>query len=401
LAFWFFLSYARDKEKRDKDVEEFYEDLREEVRNLEYFPQNGEQPGFRDLNNLALGEEWDPDLRNALQSSRVMVCLISPYYVRSAFCGKEFTFFDQRRRQGVAPNISPPAVIVPVIWAPVRDESPEVIRKLQFDSASFPPRYTDLGLRHFKLNRRQSYRQGLNAIVDAIRKAGREYPNLASIANPLEWRDLTNAFEDKRELPNRTCFVFFAASRNEAPSPSLADSYSLAGGAYWRPFRPPKDESVRELATIVAERRRIHIEEIRADDQLAAALQDASRRNDPILLVIDPWTLMRIPAYQARLKPFDDIPSSSTAIFVAWNPEHPETLGNRDQLVAAVKEALQKKTSAPAARIRMPIQTPDELTAEMERSLAELTLQQVGASADQKPASAAMPLVSGPREQRG
>jgi hypothetical protein len=104
----FFFSYAHNDRGRDNQIEIFFEDLCNEVAQHTPWALDDQRVSFRDGNNLALMQQWRPALLNALQESAVLVCVTSPRYFASRFCGQEYYLFDERRR-AAAENRSPPA----------------------------------------------------------------------------------------------------------------------------------------------------------------------------------------------------------------------------------------------------------------------------------------------------
>src|SRR5438874_1656423 len=97
-----FFSYAR--ENLDPYLEDFFKDLSAAIAPATQWGAEDERISFRDKANLRLGENWKSHIEGALQSSTVLVCVTSVAYFSKEFCGKENYFFDQRRRQGLAPN---------------------------------------------------------------------------------------------------------------------------------------------------------------------------------------------------------------------------------------------------------------------------------------------------------
>src|SRR5882762_7109599 len=94
---WFFLSYARhDRETAPKDkdyVKQFYEDLNRDL--LQKKPQPG-TAGFFDDKGIQQGTAWVPVLNQALATCRVLICMYSPAYFQSDYCGKEWEVFSSR-----------------------------------------------------------------------------------------------------------------------------------------------------------------------------------------------------------------------------------------------------------------------------------------------------------------
>jgi TIR domain len=149
MAHVFFFSYAHTN--KDKELESFFEDLCEEVKVHTTYAAKDPQLCFRDGSNLALMDEWQPQLLEALQTSATMVCVTSPAYFGSRFCGQEFYIFDQRRK--ALRNNPPPPVILPVIWVPDPAGRRDLLDLVQRQQGDIDPLYQSRGLRYLmKIN---------------------------------------------------------------------------------------------------------------------------------------------------------------------------------------------------------------------------------------------------------
>src|SRR5688572_3755640 len=110
---YFFFSYARE-DRSDPYIKQFHDDLASEVRSLTG-TASAQEMGFFDSESIETGVDWQQQIRDALQSSRVLVTLFSPTYFMSQYCGKEWWVFRQRQDAylNANPGIRPP-VILPV-----------------------------------------------------------------------------------------------------------------------------------------------------------------------------------------------------------------------------------------------------------------------------------------------
>jgi tetratricopeptide (TPR) repeat protein len=112
----FFFSYASETDRASGNyLEEFFNALCRRVA-----LETGEpiaDVGYRDKNRLTLASFWGKDLVNALQRSRVLICIISPHYLNSAACGREVEFF--LRRFQLAGQVFGQAQhhrVIPIFW---------------------------------------------------------------------------------------------------------------------------------------------------------------------------------------------------------------------------------------------------------------------------------------------
>ena len=125
-----FLSYSRRDDGRAEPVKTLIDDLVDEIVRITGWPDD--DVVYRDV-HVPLGEDWSATLLNALRTCDVFVPLLSPLYLMSEYCGKEWDGFSQRAighlQQGATRFDS---AIVPVVWAPnLSGREPGVARGLQ------------------------------------------------------------------------------------------------------------------------------------------------------------------------------------------------------------------------------------------------------------------------------
>jgi hypothetical protein len=134
----FFLSYAHSSvtgraQGRNWRFIKFFEDLSENVAELVSRPA-GSDPGYMDQPSIAAGRRWTPELLRALGTCQVFVALLSPIYIDSAWCSLEWQAFSRRQvTSHPGGEISNETAIIPVLWAPVREQDvPKKIRAVQW-----------------------------------------------------------------------------------------------------------------------------------------------------------------------------------------------------------------------------------------------------------------------------
>lgn len=67
---------------------------------------------FMDAQDVRMGERWEPQLEEALLRSKALLAIVTPHYVTSAWCVREWMAFEAREeRSGVSPLIFPVRVI--------------------------------------------------------------------------------------------------------------------------------------------------------------------------------------------------------------------------------------------------------------------------------------------------
>jgi hypothetical protein len=294
MAHIVFFSYARGD--LDPYLDEFFKDLCAEIAPNTEFEAEDVQLSYRDTNNNRVMENWKTQVEESLQSSAVLVCVTSIKYFLSEFCGKEYYVFDQRRRQGLQPQQDPPAVILPVIWAPVSKGLPDYMKVLHLVPKGVPDSYLEQGLRRLKRERSSAYEVCVNAFADAIVNArSRKIPRLpgsrdfGEVPNRFAEGDWQEAAGPGGWLPGPEVanFVFGAASEDEAPQP-----VGRHGGrrAEWRPYFPPEMTRIIDHARNVT-RDRFKFREIPIDATLDQELAAARARKNLTVVVADPKTL--------------------------------------------------------------------------------------------------------------
>jgi len=155
----FFLSHAHGS--NPELVENFFKLLCGHVQEL--FGLSADLVGFMDRSSLKGGERWSDSLLTALGTCRVFVPLVSPGYVRSQWCAREWHAFHRRAVHTVPPGRSTTPVL-PVLWSPLATaRMPTAIRELQLflPDEREPPdlreQYRRDGLYGFSVIRHDSY----------------------------------------------------------------------------------------------------------------------------------------------------------------------------------------------------------------------------------------------------
>ena len=119
MDYHFFFSYSRID--HGSYLEKFFSDLRSEVyKKVGLKEISLENIAFRDQSNIEVGEEWPNELIQALNFSKTLVCIYTPAYFRSEYCGKEVQVFHNRL--SMVDQLEKPTVLIPVLW-----ENPKLI----------------------------------------------------------------------------------------------------------------------------------------------------------------------------------------------------------------------------------------------------------------------------------
>jgi hypothetical protein len=337
---WFFFSYARIN--TNPYLRRFYADLWKGL-SAELTAEEQRHKSFADWERLELMSRWSRSLQEALEWSRVLVCMTSRAYVTQEWCGKELAFFERLSQHHNGPQAQR---VLPVIWG--KTELPEILSQYQMVQGIMPDAYFDLGLARMMSagNMWPAYRRCVDALGQAILDKGRR-------------------IEPRGGIPGRT----LAAETSAFIVPNRFRTrvvYCFTGGRDWRPFLPPpdKDESADELVATVIARRQIGLEEI----PLTAALADTvlNAGDDPVLILVDPRAA-QAPEGLAHFEALDRNTHKNTALFVTWNEQDPSLSQYRPELERRVNEFLLPRVAIAYPPVRSPGELQQGINATLEK----------------------------------
>lgn len=389
MSFLAFTSYARDNRlnaQDDADLQKFVLELENEIRQLPRPATN--QVLFFDTDNIKVGHEWPESLSQGLRTSRTCVCLYSPSYFNSKWCGREYQVFRNRRKAWMdipANHDRQPQVLFPVIWIPP-GSVPASVQSLQYSNDRYPLSYRELGLRQLmRLNRyHDDYYEFLTALAqdivdDAAVTALPDLPALAPMAQVL------SAFEESQAAPgqrstvtgalSKACFVFIAGRRSElqAVRQSLG-GYDLDDSWGWRPYYPDCSEAIGAMALQIAGKLSVRFQELPCDRELLSKLREAKRNQVPVVMITDPWALF-LPGYAEVLSEYDDLNLANCAVLLPWNENDLETAESRQELQQQLRTICpQKAYDPPPAHHWDSIKSIDDLRNRTTATLDELRL---------------------------
>ncbi len=179
----FFFSYAPEnyenaswklKEKSGNHLSDFFEAVCKGVSDKTGIPFN--QVGYFDRVRLSISDPWEKQLRDGLQNSRVLVAMLSPAYLKSESCGREFQFFIERFKLLKTDISQQPHRIVPVFWVDLysclKDMDQNVsklITELQWRQEGMPKNYPSVGIvQMYRLMEIEMFVKAINCIVQRI-----------------------------------------------------------------------------------------------------------------------------------------------------------------------------------------------------------------------------------------
>jgi DNA-binding NarL/FixJ family response regulator len=195
----FYLSYA--SADYGDDLCGFFEDLSHVVQTRLRLPES-EPVGFFNTQGIAPGSEWRPDVAKALRTSRTMLALVSPAYIRSESAGKEWQVFENRRhldtlREAIDPPRVVPQAIAPVLWIPCSGQMPHAISKAPWILGDSDSAYNRNGLLKVRgsANRfQQDYADSLAALAEQIVQMSRN-SNLPPLDTLPPFAEVDNLFK--------------------------------------------------------------------------------------------------------------------------------------------------------------------------------------------------------------
>lgn len=364
-SYWFFFSYARSDRDAKLGVEDhihrFYEDLCKEV---EMQPKENDPPlppdhetGFFDTKTIQTGATWEPEIEEALRTSRVMVSLCSPAYFTSEYCGKEFRVFLDRRNEYISRSASAehPPMIQPILWGRP-GVLPEIIRKLQYSNDAYPPIYAGEGLRYMMRldGHKDDYAKFTTQLARMIVATAEKHPlphspkgsPIAQIKSAFHCpAGQATAHEESSgaNRPTSAGFVFVAASSKAFTNLKLKTAvhyYGEEGRKDWCPYLP--DEPVLFYALDAAKKHHLWPRELPVGKDLLEKLEQSNRRREPVIILLDPWTL-QIRDYQEIMRDVGRRAFRNCAVMVPWYKNDEETEKIRAELETILNDVFEIK----------------------------------------------------------
>jgi len=338
----FFFSYARND--KSPYLDDFFEMLRSEVMRKTAV-KSPTEACFRDTENIELGKRWTSELVNAIQTTKVLVCLYSPSYFISEYCGKEVFAFQSRIAEYKKTKLDPPDVILPVLWETPRTFSiPPCLKEVQFTPSSFHEDYPKNGLLTFSRN--SSYKDAYLLFIEQLALKIQEISNVIDLPEG-KFEDITsisNAFgidqsKDKEQTlfsisnpnPKQTRIIFAAGVKSETSSIKTKTECYSDKSEYWKPFYPEADEEIGIISQQVVSEKKFHYLPIQFSENLPEIIREAEDNNCVAILIVDPWS-MKLEKYKKPISKFNELQFDNSAVVVIWNLMDDETDNEKDYL---------------------------------------------------------------------
>lgn len=337
MSYLFFVSYARANAKQQQDSElvaRFVEALQSDVDQIT--AGSGEEICFFDRTDIEAGSIWPSDLSDALRTTSIGVCLYSPHYFASTWCGKELQVFLNRAREtAVAPGDSPPTAIIPVIWIPALQGVPAALKDIQTHDGAFPASYSQLGLRQImKIGSPADFATIVNALAHRIVSATRasRLSKLSSLdldTAPSLWDTTTNAdpASHKKGCITKTCFI-----------------YAAKDGWDWKPYE--SNQTIGAIAQQVSGELGLKYEEISCNEALPARLTETRDNDVPTVVFADPSSLA-ISSIETPLRAYDGLYLLNCGLIVPWERATPPPAADPRWHYVRTRVCPQKATAPP------------------------------------------------------
>jgi len=381
MAPWFFLSYGRRDDIGGSYVSFFWEKLADVVAQKAGLPSEvpKEQVGFLDKSSTEPGDDWGAEIESALRTCRTLVCLVSPSYLGSEYCGKEFQAFRERlEEQGGAPPL-----ILPILWdrpEKVLRSLPPALAKLQFPHEVFGQTYAQEGLGY--LMRLREHTKFVQKFAERLVSVAEEHP-LPEADRIRDLKSVSNAFcgEEAHHLqaprpkvagPTVARFVLVAGRNEEFKGiREQTAGYGEEGGRDWRPYYPDAEEAVGILSQQVASDQSLFYETLTVSADLIQKIREAEETNTMVLLLVDPWSI-RLQRYQSWLREIDRNAFLNCSLLIPWNENDGETHRSRDDLQAAMEKTLVRSFIVNNIYLRACVRSREELKQEIVGAIGEI-----------------------------
>ncbi len=373
---WFFLSYSRRDDVSSRLVSIFYEKLADAVSQKLGLSADvrREAVGFFDKQSTEPGDYWPETISEALRKCRTLVCLMSRSYIRSEYCGKELSVFQERLS-----NIEPkPPLILPLVWDwpdQVRLELPKVFKSIQVPFDAPQKIYTKFGLG--SLVQRRRYDDFLDLFARRLVKVAEEcpLPESGSIRPLAEVRSAFHGPLDRistRGGPNEAKFVFVAGRREEFMGiRKTTDFYGREGGHDWRPYHPEVKETIGVISQALMASESMSYEDLPISAELISEIRTAEETNTIVIMVVDPWSV-KIKRLLDPMQRFDENNFSNCGLLIPWNERDNETSKSRDMLQEQIEAALSRTFITNNVYLRRHVRSRDELKEEIFEALSEV-----------------------------
>ncbi len=396
--YWVFLSYARRdakglEGKENPFFERFYKDLASEIGKVAAIPASIPEKDiqFYDREDIEIGADWSKTLYDALQSSKVFVCLFSPSYFKSEYCGKEFQVFNERVKKykaALSQNVREPELIIPVLWEnPNRflEPLPEAVSGIQYADKNLGLGYSNIGVSQMlRLQKEVDYQEFLINLADKIYKEAQFHPMPPEPSiKPL--KDVKSAFHvpptpavvagavPGAKGPSIAWFIYAAGGKADYNNIRQQQSQIFYGnsGLEWQPYYPTDPNIIHYIAATVATTKGLAPIPLAVSNSLIDQLEEAEDNNTIAVIIIDPWSI-KLPAFEQPLKQFDRTRLSNCGVIIVWNENDQETKTARTALETLLQKTFSRNYISKDILFQPSISSETELRTKLGEAIEEV-----------------------------
>lgn len=342
---FFFLSYAHSQRPHEADPDDpdqligrLFKDLCDHISDETGLLASS--AGFMDR-ELDRGAEWPWRLSRNLATARVFVPLYSRRYFQSEHCGKEWSAFLGRARNGGAQASGHFEAIVPALWRPVPHHAlPAAAREVHFNPGEISQLYAEFGCYGImKLARfRDEYEWVVYHLAERILRIAERAPDPGPA---LDYGALASAFGSASDMPGdkRLRIVVVAPHRGDLPPGRGGDHYGQSPRD-WNPYAPDSVEPLAAHAVVLACRDGFRPELGDLEGQADDLTRDAGPSpGDAAVLLIDPWAVLQS-RYRQILARLDELDKPWVQVVVVWNRKDAELAAAEEELRRALAETM-------------------------------------------------------------
>lgn len=401
----FFISYAAPDD--GPYIRRFFQDLSTEVRVLSGI-RNIEGIGFIAGKGYQIGEDHfqAQERATALSKCGTFVALCSPSYFASEICGREWSLFTDREHRATLPGRPQASALVPLIWTPLH-QPPNALAQLQYDHSELGEEYAKFGLRYLLQLKRlhDDYQEFLVTLASRLVRLAQEQtlptvpiPDYSTAHNAFvapfpqstpapttiigtstgeigshQQREREEARLSSRQAggPRHVTFVLYAATASEiAPLRDGTSRYDRDVDG-WSPFHPRDTRRIGSIAAGVAAE--LNFTSTILDGAYTALpelLDQARSRNEPTMILIDPWTALLEP-YRRQLAALDIRNEPTVGIVVVWSNDDEESVSQSDQLMQNLALAMPNNLIRQDKLLSLTKTDPESLRVVLQRTLVD------------------------------
>lgn len=187
---------------------------------------------------------------------------------------------------------------------------------------------------------------------------------------------VSEVIRERRGAPQTEQLGFFDQRELELGGARGRDPYVDVGGADWKPFFPENRTRVHTFLQNFVSNDELGFssDELPFGPNLVAEIDDAWRRRQIVVVIVDGWSVHWDPRYRDVLKRLDERLDYHWCVLVPWNERDADSVAHRQQIQAAISLTFDRHANlAPNPMFfRTGIGSADELKAALREVLTRL-----------------------------